>query len=127
MKATDITSLLRSPLCSALAVGIVLGALCIGTVSPAQANQQLNAGLDLARRFIDASYSVAGPLSVVQITPDSLTLRNPYKDTVLSLRGQNLAVMDENAQPLAESDIATGSTVYVCRKGEQMAVIVLPK
>lgn len=127
MKATDQTSRLRSPLCGAFALAILLGALWMGTVSPARANQQLNAGLDLARRFIDASYTVAGPLSVVQITQDSLTLRNPYKDTVLSLRGQSLAVMDENAQPLAASDIVTGSTVYVCRKGEQTAVILLPK
>jgi hypothetical protein len=110
----------------ALAVVIVLGGLLDSGASTAQFSRRFQSIQDLARSYIDSGYAVVGPIGVVAINAETLTLRNPYKDMTLSIRGQTVVVMGSDARPLSRSALVTGSNVYVCRKGSETAVILLP-
>jgi hypothetical protein len=126
MEPTDRSKNQRHALAAALAIVLILGTLCPGAVSLAQPNLQSYVLQDLARSYVDCGYAVVGPVGVVAMNTDTLTLRNPYKDMTLSLRGQTLVVMTPDARPLSRGAVVTGSNVYVCRKGLETAVIVLP-
>jgi hypothetical protein len=127
MKTTDRSTNPRDALVLTLAIMLILGALCPGAVSLAQPNQRSYAVQDLARLYVDSGYAVVGPAGVVAMNTDTLTLRNPYKDMTLSLRGQTVVVMGPDARPLSTSAVVSGSNVYVFRKGLNTAVMVLPR
>ncbi len=110
----------------ALAVALVFGAFLEDGAGMAQLNRGSQPLQDLAHWYVDSGYAVIGPMSVVAMNRDTLTLRNPYKDMTLWLRGQTVEVMTPDAQPVSTRAVVTGSNVYVCRKGLETKVILLP-
>jgi hypothetical protein len=76
--------------------------------------------------YVGQAYSIVGPINVSTVSRESITLYTGDKDLGIDLTGKNVVVMDQNSRPLSLSAVKKGSRVYVCRKANNVVVVVLP-
>jgi len=72
------------------------------------------------------AYSIVGPINVASVSSRDIVLRTAAKNLGIDLTGKNVVVIDENSNPLTLSAVQKGTRVYVCRKGNNVVVVVLP-
>jgi hypothetical protein len=79
-------------------------------------------------QLVAGGYSVVGPIPVKAYKGNTLTLYTgtDKKDITYDLRGKNLAVRDINNAKKSRSSIRQHTRVYVCVKGDDVLVYVLP-
>ena len=73
-----------------------------------------------------AGYLAMGPMSVVSISPTSLTVASSPKNRVLQLAGKKVTCM-KAAQRASLGDIHPGSYVFVFTKGTEIIIELLPE
>ncbi|MGB6063403.1 MAG: hypothetical protein WBG50_01255 [Desulfomonilaceae bacterium] len=76
--------------------------------------------------YIAQAYSIVGPSYVSTVASQSITLYTGQNDLGIDLTGKNVVVIDQNSKPLTLSAVQKGTRVYVCRKANNVVVMVLP-
>lgn len=77
-------------------------------------------------QYVAQAYSIVGPVNVSVVTPRAITLYIGSSDLGIDLTGKNVVVIDQNSQALNLSAVQKGTRVYVCRKGNNVVVVVVP-
>ena len=67
-----------------------------------------------------------GPINVSSVSSQDIVLYTGAKDLGIDLTGKNVVVIDQNSRPLTLSAVQKGTRVYVCRKDNNVVVVVLP-
>lgn len=75
--------------------------------------------------YVAAAYSIVGPTTVTSVAPKSITLSAGQIDLGIDLTGKNVVVIDQNSKALTLTAVKKGTRVYVCRKGNNVVVVVL--
>jgi hypothetical protein len=76
--------------------------------------------------YVAAAYSIVGPTTVTSVALKSITLSAGQTDLGVDLTGKNVVVIDQNSKALTLSAVKKGTRVYVCRKDNNVVVVVLP-
>jgi hypothetical protein len=76
--------------------------------------------------YVAAAYSIVGPTTVTSVEMKSITLSAGQNDLGIDLTGKNVVVIDQNSKALTLSAVRKGTRVYVCRKNNNVVVVVLP-
>jgi hypothetical protein len=76
--------------------------------------------------YLAQGYSVVGPHYVALVSPQSIVLQTGAKDLGIDLVGKKLVVIDQNSRTLTLSAAQKGKRVAVCRKENNVVVVVLP-
>ncbi|AFM26573.1 hypothetical protein [Desulfomonile tiedjei] len=72
-------------------------------------------------------YGIVGPVQVIKIESNSLSLFTLKKEPdVLDLNGKQLAIKNSENKDLLLSEIQQFSKIYICRKGNEVIILVLP-
>jgi hypothetical protein len=75
--------------------------------------------------YVAAAYSIVGPSIVTSVTTKSITLSAGQTSLGIDLTGKNVVVIDQNSKALTLSALRKGTRVYVCRKGNDVVIVVL--
>lgn len=82
---------------------------------------------ELAGRFMGEGYLVTGPARLAKYTSTAIYLVSGTRRAhAIPLTSGRLAVMDGSGKVLTASALQPNTLVYVCQKGQNVAVIVLP-
>lgn len=76
--------------------------------------------------YVAMAYSIVGPMNVSTVALQSISLYAGKADLGIDLTGKNVVVIDQNSRPLTLSAVEKGTRVYVCRKDNNVVVVVLP-
>ncbi len=76
--------------------------------------------------YVAQAYSIVGPSYVSTVTSQSITLSTGRNDLGIDLTGKHVVVIDQASKPLTLSAVQKGTRVYVCRKANNVVVMVLP-
>jgi hypothetical protein len=76
--------------------------------------------------YVASGYSIVGPINVSSVSPQAINLYTGHSDLGIDLRDKKVTVIDQNYGPLALSAVQKGTRVYVCRKANNVVVMVLP-
>jgi hypothetical protein len=76
--------------------------------------------------YVAQAYSIVGPINVSSVSSQGIVLYTGAKDLGIDLTGKKVVVMDQNSRPLTLSAVQKGTRVYVCRKDNNVVVVVLP-
>ncbi len=67
-----------------------------------------------------------GPINVVRSLRRDIVLYTGANNLGIDLAGKNVTVIDQNSRNLSLSAVKKGTSVYVCRKANNVVVVVLP-
>ena len=67
-----------------------------------------------------------GPINVFSVSSRDIVLYTGANNLGIDLTGKNVTVIDQNSKPLTLSAVKKGTSVYVCRKANNVVVVVLP-
>jgi hypothetical protein len=76
--------------------------------------------------YVGQAYSIVGPINVFSVSARDIVLYTGANNLGIDLAGKNVTVIDQNSRPLALSAVQKGTRVYVCRKDNNVVVVVLP-
>jgi hypothetical protein len=76
--------------------------------------------------YVAQAYSIVGPIKVFAVSSRDIVLYTGANNLGIGLTGKNVTVIDQNSQPLSLSAVKKGTSVYVCRKDNNVVVVVLP-
>ncbi len=76
--------------------------------------------------YVAMAYSIVGPIDVALVSTQGIVLHTGAKNLGIDFTGKNVVVLDQNSNPLTLSAVQKGTWVYVCRKGNNVVVVVLP-
>jgi hypothetical protein len=76
--------------------------------------------------YVAQAYSIVGPIDVFSVSSRDIVLYTGAKNLGIDLTGKNVKVIDQNSKALSLSAVKKGTSVYVCRKANNVVVVVLP-
>jgi hypothetical protein len=76
--------------------------------------------------YVASGYSIVGPNNVSSVSSEGIVLYTGGKDLGIDLIGKKVVMIDQNSNPLTLSAVQKGTRVYVCRKDNNVVVVVLP-
>ena len=76
--------------------------------------------------YVAMAYSIVGPTHVVSVSTQDIVLHMGANNLGIDFTGKNVVVIDQNSRPLTLSAVQKGTRVYVCRKDNNIVVVVLP-
>ena len=76
--------------------------------------------------YVAQAYSIVGPINVFSVSSRNIVLYTGANNLGIDLAGKNVTVIDQNSRPLSRSAVKKGTSVYVCRKDNNVVVVVLP-
>ena len=79
----------------------------------------------IAVHYLSLGYAVCGPVKVCTFAPPDFQIWVPRGALRISLENKRLSVLDVEGREFHQSAVGKGTEVYVCRKAQQLFVIVL--
>jgi len=76
--------------------------------------------------YVAQAYSIVGPINVSSVSSQDIVLYTGANNLGIDLTGKNVTVIDQNSRRLTLSAVKKGTRVYVCRKANNVVVVVLP-
>ena len=76
--------------------------------------------------YVAMAYSIVGPTHVASVSTQDIVLHMGAQNLGIDFTGKNVVVIDQNSNPLTLSAVQKGTRVYVCRKDNNVVVVVLP-
>jgi hypothetical protein len=76
--------------------------------------------------YVAQAYSIVGPINVYSVSARDIVLYTGANNLGIDLAGKNVTVIDQNSRSLSLSAVQKGTRVYVCRKDNNVVVVVLP-
>jgi hypothetical protein len=76
--------------------------------------------------YVAQAYSIVGPINVSSVSSQDIVLYTGANNLGIDLTGKKVVVIDQNSRPLTLSAVQKGTRVYVCRKDNNVVVVVLP-
>ena len=76
--------------------------------------------------YVAQAYSIVGPINVFSVSARDIVLYTGANNLGIDLARKNVKVIDQNSRPLSLSAVKKGTSVYVCRKANNVVVVVLP-
>ncbi len=76
--------------------------------------------------YVAMAYSIVGPTHVASVSTQDIVLHMGAQNLGIDFTGKNVVVIDQNSNPLTLSTVQKGTRVYVCRKDNNVVVVVLP-
>ena len=137
-KPSQAVGLILAGLVCFLAIPLLAGSSGMGsTRRTGQADRQLHSGRDHQPTpsqsapspitpYVAQAYSIVGPINVFSVSARDIVLYTGANNLGIDLTGKNVTVIDQNSRPLTLSAVKKGTSVYVCRKANNVVVVVLP-
>jgi hypothetical protein len=73
-------------------------------------------------------FSIEGPIQVTKVGPSSISLfRGKGKDVEIGLSGKQVSIKGSEDRNMLLSDIKPLDKIYLCRKSNEVVILVLPK
>jgi hypothetical protein len=76
--------------------------------------------------YVASGYSIVGPIYVSSVSSQDIVLSTGANNLGIDLTGKKVTLIDQNYRPLSLSAVQKGTRVYVCRRDNNVVVIVLP-
>ena len=102
------------------------GASTQGKTPPPMTSQSPPAPPSPISPYVAQAYSIVGPINVFSVSSRDIVLYTGANNLGIDLAGKNVKVIDQNSKPLSLSAVKKGTSVYVCRKANNVVVVVLP-
>jgi hypothetical protein len=77
--------------------------------------------------YVAQAYSIVGPINVFSVSSQDIVLYTGANNLGIDLTGKKVTVIDQNSRPLSLSAVQKGTKVYVCRKANNVVVVVVPE
>ena len=97
-----------------------------GKTQPPMASQTPPSPPSPITPYVAQAYSIVGPINVSSVSSQDIVLYTGANNLGIDLTGKNVVVIDQNSRPLTLSAVQKGTRVYVCRKDNNVVVVVLP-
>ncbi|MEW6532614.1 MAG: hypothetical protein AB1473_17420 [Thermodesulfobacteriota bacterium] len=78
-------------------------------------------------KYVAKRYFVAGPLQVMNASPDSIRLFTGARPLLVDMKGKKLTVKDANNQSISIGSVSPGDSVYVCRGKTEVVIFLAAK
>lgn len=75
--------------------------------------------------YVAAGYTIVGPIYVSSASSGNIVLYTGHSDVGIDLTGKQVIVVDATYKRLTIGDVKKGTKVYVCRKDNNVVVMVL--